>query len=168
MLTEEQLRRYLKTSESLFVERKASLPDKRKLRETLVAFANSLAENQYAVLFIGVEDDGTLLGIQNADKVQKDVTAVAATQCYPPVACEPTVIREGQKEIVAAVVSHSRNRPHFTGHAYIRRGSENVNVTKDLYEDMIASRNTKAGKLLAEKGKLVSVELTRSEVPFRQ
>jgi hypothetical protein len=48
-------------------------------------------------------------------------------------------------------------KPHFTGAAYIRDGSQSVEATPELYENLIASRHTKAAELLRYKGKIVTV-----------
>ena len=50
-----------KPSEDNFVERKPQSVKAHELRQTLVAFSNTLEERQTAVLFIGVDDNGITL-----------------------------------------------------------------------------------------------------------
>jgi hypothetical protein len=112
------------------------------------------------VIFIGIADNGRRIGVDDADGIQREIRRVAENECYPPVRCEPVVIQNSGVEIVAIIIPPSTNRPHFSGHAYVRRGSESVNASIELFDEMVASRNDKARKLLAQKGKLISARFT--------
>jgi hypothetical protein len=93
MLPESELTRLLNNSESHWVERKPPTVNGAEIRNTLVAFANSVSEGQHAVLFIGVSNDGKPQAVTNTDKLQKTVTQIAEHDCYPPVKCSPTALR---------------------------------------------------------------------------
>jgi hypothetical protein len=54
-------------------------------------------------------------------------------------------------EIVAVVVPFSTNRPHFAGHAFVRQGSESVEASREIFNELIASQNDKAQRILSEK-----------------
>lgn len=155
MLTEADLITRLKGSEGSFMERKQSLKSK-EVKEALVAFANSLPENQEAVLFIGVAPDGKSVGVPKADECQKEISKLAKESCYPPVPCTPTVLQYEGVEVVAAVVQHSKQRPHFVGHAFIRVGSETKKASPEMMEQLIASRSEKSRRILREKMQLVT------------
>jgi hypothetical protein len=165
MLSEAQILALVDGSESRLVERKISMPNGGAVRRTLVAFANSVAESEHAVLFIGIGDGGVKNGVHDPDKVQRDVRRIAENDCYPPVHCEPCLVKVSGVEIVAIVVPFSTNRPHFAGHAYVRRGSESVKASKEVFEEMILSRNDKVRKILAERGKPISVQFTGNKKP---
>ena len=60
------------------------------------------------------------------------------------------------KNDVAVLIEASPERPHFAGPAFVRRGSESVAASKEVYEELIASRNTIAGKLLRNKDQLIT------------
>lgn len=140
--------------EDNFVERKQSVFSNDEIRKTVVSFANSLFEGQTAVLFIGIADDGKVTGIAAADaeKIQKKVRRVCEEDCYPPIAIRAAdaIIIDG-KHVVAFEFGASSNRPHFAGHAYLRVGAESVKASASKLDELIASRNTKAGRLLAAK-----------------
>ncbi len=58
----------LRQPEDNFTERKSEgAASRAELRKTLVAFANSVPEGRTAVLYIGVDDDGTPMGVSNPD-----------------------------------------------------------------------------------------------------
>jgi hypothetical protein len=68
-------------------------------------------------------------------------------------------VRESGVDVVAVVVETSEQRPHFTGHAYIRRGSETVKASPELFDELVATRIDKVRRILQEKGKIVTVEI---------
>lgn len=165
MLTEADIRGKLLSAEDHFVERKREGANAAEIRKTLVAFANSLPEGQHALLFLGVGDRGEIAGVADTDSLQRTVRNTAENDCYPPVKCTCVVLREDGLPVVAVVVESSKERPHFTGPAYVRRGSESVKASPALYEDLIASRNDKARRIIAEKGKGISVKWKNAGIP---
>jgi hypothetical protein len=166
MLSISELTRLLKSPESPWVERKPTGVSVEKIRNTLVAFANSVSEEQHAVLFIGVSDDGKLQGVNNADQKQRDVREIAEQRCYPPVKCEPISFRVDGVDLVAVVVGPSTNRPHFSGHAYIRVGSETKKASPEQFEELITCRNDKIRRLLQEKDKIATIFWDGKEAPY--
>jgi Schlafen, AlbA_2 len=158
MLNETQLLELLKSSETHWIERKQSF-NRSEVKEAIVAFANAVPENQHAVLFIGIGDDGKFNHIENANKTQIRISAIAENECFPSVHCTPTIVRQGEKEIIAVVIEFSKDRPHFAGLPYVRVGSKTIKDRQKLQvllDDLIAGRNDKARRILREKGKLVS------------
>src|SRR5687768_10287308 len=112
--------------EDNLTERKLEGAKSSELRRTLVAFANSAADDRPAVLFIGVQNNGTIVGVSNPDAIQKSLRKLAEHDCYPPISIRSEVITSGTRHVVAVEVPLSSKRPHFAGGAYIRRGSESV------------------------------------------
>ena len=155
-MTDEALLKRLKDQEDGFTERKLEGAGSSKFRETLVAFANSVPENLTAILFVGVSDDGRVEGVTNPDSLQRTLRNIAEKDCYPPVKYQSQVLPAEGKNVLAVVVEASPNRPHFSGPSFVRVGSESVRASDEVYEELIASRNTKAGKILRNKDKLVT------------
>ena len=145
----------LAQSEDPWVERKQSF-DEREVRKTVVGFANSMGEGQTAVMFIGAHNKGQHKGVPDADDIQKKITG-ALERCYPQITyqtCVLTVKIEDKKlEIVAILIPFSQNRPHFTGPAYVRRGSETIPASQEVFLELIASQNDKARRILQFKEK---------------
>ena len=174
MSHKEELLTRLADKEDNFVERKLEGYGARDFRKTIVAFANSVPENRKAVLFVGVRDDGTVQGVTDADSLQKKLGRIWDKDCYPPKLgriwdkdCYPpirphpvcTCLRVSDKDIVAVEVTASKNRPHFSGPAYIRRASENVPASEELFRDMLTSHCDKAAAIVKLKHSMVTVEL---------
>jgi hypothetical protein len=148
----------LRDPEDRFVERKPERAGKSDFKRTLVAFANSVPANRTGVLFVGVGDRGEIQGVENPDRVQKDLRHLAENDCYPPIYIDTEALVVDGKVVVAAVVGSSPDRPHFAGHAYIRRGSESVSASKRLFDELILSREDKRRVLLEWRGTTCTVQ----------
>lgn len=159
MMTDAELRQRLADHEDQLVERKSEGVKRDELRQTLSAFANSLKPAQLGILFIGVADkDGAITGVGDPDGVQKRVRE-AAEGCFPPIrSFEAHALGIDAKTVVAVVISESDERPHFTGAAYVRVGSESVSASAAQFEKLVASRNDKAGVILRMANGLITVE----------
>jgi Putative DNA-binding domain len=146
-----------RSPEDNFVERKSSSVKAQELRQTLVAFSNSLPDPDTAVLFIGVDDKtGAILGVDDAEKVQMRV-GDAGEDCYPAIRPTMSVLELDGKRVVAVEVAPSKEKPHFAGPAYIRSGSRSLKASDSLYRDLLTSHCGKAGELLRCKNKFVTI-----------
>jgi hypothetical protein len=59
-------------------------------------------------------------------------------------------------------VPGSAQRPHFTGPAYVRIGSQTIEASPQQFERLIAERNSKCYRILQYQGELVRVERLQS------
>jgi hypothetical protein len=137
-------------------ERKQGLQSNDEIRKAVVSFANSVPEGSTAVLFIGVANDGAVTGIaaDQVEKIQQRVRRICEEDCFPAIAIHlACVLSIEGKHVIAFEFAPSQNRPHFTGHAYIRVGSESVKASASKLDVLIASKNTTAARLLDVKAK---------------
>lgn len=147
----------LRDAEDGFTERKTEgAANASELRKTLVAFANAVPEGKTAILFVGVNNEGTPTGIGNIDSLQKTLRQVAEKECYPPIKYQTKAFESDGKMVLAVLVEASKERPHFSGPAFFRVGSESVIASPRVYEELIASRNTKAGKIIRNRDQVIS------------
>lgn len=157
------LNRLRQTKEDSFTERKTEANGAKDWRPAIVAFANSVPEGQTAVLYVGVADDGEVVGVADHDLMQKTLNKICKHDCYPPITSYdlhalPAGVDQ-EKWVIAVEVHASKDRPHFAGLPYVRKGSETVPASRDLFDDLIASRNDKARAILRSKRSMVTVEL---------
>lgn len=163
----QELRNRIRAPEDGFVERKLQGAGRSVWRRAIVAFANSVPENQTGVLYIGVRDSGEIAGVQDPDALQKTITEICTNDCYPPVTSYTCAVLAMPDDnlggspvtIVAVEVSLSKDRPHFSGPAYVRKGSQTVIASREMFEDLIASRHDKARVILGWKHRIITVEL---------
>lgn len=137
------------------------MPKSSEIRATLCAFANSTLPGQFAVLFLGIEDDGTICGLgdANLDALQREIVRIGKEECYPEVRPIPQVVAFEGKTVLAVIVECSKERPHFTGQAFVRRGPSNVKASKEKFDELVLERIDRVARLLREKnnGRVVRV-----------
>jgi predicted HTH transcriptional regulator len=137
----------LRSHEDALVERKPESLSGSEIMAAVVAFANSVRPDMTGVIFFGVADDGSVMGVSNSDSLLKTLRKQLHQGCYPKIKYEAHVLEVDGKSIVAVEVPSSAERPHFAGGAYVREGSESVLASPVQYERLIASRHTVAGVL---------------------
>lgn len=157
-----QLRQRLAQSEDPWTERKPAIKpsdEGRDLRRTLVAFANSVREGEFAVLFVGAANDGRHPGVADADELQRKIDGIARQRCFPPIEHKPVVFTapglESEVTIVAVLIPASPHRPHFAGHAYVRRGSQTVESSAAMLNELIAGRTDPGRTLQTFRGRVL-------------
>ncbi len=156
-MANEDLMNRLGNAEDNFVERKPGNLNRDDIRKTVVAFANSVPDGRTGVLFIGIRNDGRIEGVPNPDKLQKTVREVCEQDCYPPIKFSAEVLKTPEGLVLAIVVPSSVNKPHFAGPAYVRRGSESIAASLEVFDELVHSRNSKCAAVLKLKGQVISV-----------
>ncbi len=149
----------LRDFEDQFTERKLEGAGSPAFKKALVAFANSLPPNRTGVLFVGMADNGTVSGVADPDKLQRTLRNLAETECYPPIYIDLEVLTPSEGTVIAAIVHYSERRPHFAGPAYVRRGSESIAATEEIYRDLLLSQDDKRRFLLDNRDAMWTVEL---------
>jgi hypothetical protein len=157
-MTNDELLERLRDQEDNFVERKSDGLSPAEIRKAASAFANTV-EDRSAILFIGVHDKtGDLLGVRDTDQMQKKVRAACQEDCYPPIAYTSHVLTCDGKSIVAVVIPPSSSKPHFTGPAFVRVGSDSLKASQEQLNELVLNRVDKCREILRYKGKgLISV-----------
>jgi predicted HTH transcriptional regulator len=91
-------------------KRKVSTPE--KIARALIAFANTKGGH---ILF-GVDDDGSIVGVES-EKSEVDLITQAATEfCLPEITPEIDIVAFDGKDVIVAYVEESGDKPHyFTG-----------------------------------------------------
>lgn len=157
-MTKDQLLPLLGNHEDNFVERKSEGVTAGELGQTVCAFANSVPEGRAGVLFVGIHDKtGEVVGVTNTDQLQKRVREAAQGDCFPPITYTSEVLTVDGKAIIAVIVPHSATKPHFSGPAFVRVGSESPKASPQQYEELILSRNDKAREILRHKNDVFTV-----------
>lgn len=154
MLARKELLDRLVDHEDSFVERK---PEGEDLKRTIVAFANSVPLGREAVIYVGIGNDGKVLGVNNTDSLQKKIHKFCRDQAYPPIQFTTEILRIENKPILAVVIPPSPVKPHFAAPGYIRRGSESIVASPELFNELITSRTAKAAELLRYMHQVVTV-----------
>ncbi len=163
-LNEADLLARMRNFEDHLVGRKTA-KDAKDWKKTAVAFANSAPVGLPAVLYIGVRDNGEIETPQpDLDEIQKRFNQ-RMQRVYPRVFYVPKIIRgENGLQALAVIIPGSELRPHFAGLSYVRRGSESIEASEEQFAELIAQRDSKAARILAWKGKNITV-INRAAIP---
>ncbi len=68
--------------------------------------------------------------------------------CYPAIKITSVSLTVEGKDILAVEVPYSTKRPHFSGPAYIRVGSESKEASQEIYEELLTGHCGLAGQLI--------------------
>ena len=137
------------------------------IKKTLVAFANTDGGN----LYIGIDDDGNAVEVNNIDGVMLQVSNVIRDAIKPDLAtfCDITVETVQDKKVVKITVNRGTARPYYLSAkgirpegVYVRQGASSVPASESAILSMI--RET-AGDIYEEARSLIQ-ELTFNEADF--
>jgi schlafen family protein len=152
--------------EDNLLERKGE-SDLRDLLRTVVAFANSVKPDHVATVLIGEMDDGSVQGVTNPDEIQKTVRK-ECEKVYPAILWRSQVYEKEGKCCVRTEIEFSGNTPHFAGPAWVRRGSETVRASEEVFQRLVEIRSDKVRELAKWEGKNVLVEGDMGSVEFSE
>lgn len=130
----------INATESETIEFKESLGLKEKAGEDLAAFANKSG----GIIYFGIKDNGTIIGIQNiSEKTLRELSQVFTDNTEPKI--YPDIIAEivDGKNIVKVIVKRSASPHHtFKSIPYIRVGSSSKKMSQSEYQSrLLAHRN---------------------------
>jgi predicted HTH transcriptional regulator len=124
-MTIEEVRRYVANGEGQYVEFKLRVPEPSRFAKEVVAFANSNGGR----VFIGVDDDGTIVGVKDSAEEEFALTEALNLYCRPLMRwSSERVPVSSKRDIIVVKVPKSLNKPHYivvntedgSGPAYVR------------------------------------------------
>ncbi len=103
-----ELKALISEGENFKIEFKRQFSSIGKIAKELIAFANTKG----GMILFGVDDDGTIYGVES-EKSEIDLIYEAAREyCEPPIDPIVQVIELNRKDVVVAIVEESRTKPH--------------------------------------------------------
>jgi predicted HTH transcriptional regulator len=135
----EQLNNLIFEGEGLTVEFKRKVSSPEKIARAIIAFANTHG----GVLIFGIDDDGSVVGV-DSEKEEIDLIFQAARQhCYPPIEPKIEIFELNGKDVIVATIEQSQDKPHRlvssngdAGKVFIRLGSQNVVASEEMIKLM--------------------------------
>jgi hypothetical protein len=141
--------------EDALLERKLEA-DQKDFLKTFVAFANSVRPGHAAVVLIGEKNDGSVQGVSNPDEMQMKVRR-ECEKIYPDIVWRSTAYVKDGKPCVRVEIEYSGDTPHFGGKAWIRRNSESIQASDEMFQRLIDLRSSAVRELAMWVGKEVFV-----------
>jgi len=104
--------RLIEQGEGFEIEFKRKVTTPEKIARALVAFANTKGGH---ILF-GVDDDGSIVGVESEKSEMDLIRQAAADFCLPEIHPEIDIVAFDGKDVIVAYVEESPDKPHyFTG-----------------------------------------------------
>ena len=113
-----------------------------EIRKEVVAFANT----QGGTVYVGVADDGQVVGLESADKVELQIVNTIRDAIKPDITMftECVIERVSGHSIIKVSVQRGTNRPYYLADkglrpsgVYVRQGSASVPASLDAIRQMI-------------------------------
>lgn len=126
--------------ESEIIELKSMVVD--DIKKEIIAFANSSGGK----LYIGVSDDGTVVGVVNADETIQQVTNMVRDSIKPDITMflHYSTMEADGKQVVAIDVQRGTNKPYYLAKkglrpegVYVRQGTSSVPASDSAIRRMI-------------------------------
>jgi ATP-dependent DNA helicase RecG len=136
MNDEQLIKKLIKQGEGEQLEFKEAVR-KEDIAKTLCSFLNSNG----GIVLIGVQADGKIIGVQDAEKQEEELKKYLFTSIIPeaPVTVSKEVV--GNKNILLAKVWNGSKPPYvFSGTIYFRKGGNTAKATPNDISELIAER----------------------------
>ncbi len=147
-MTKEELHKIIKQGEGYFTEFKRNVNS--DLKREMVSFANASGGK----IFIGVEDDGSISGIEISNELLSKVQA-AANDCDPPITISTQKIGEN---VLLINVKEGQTKPYrSTNGFYMRNGA---NAQKMRTDDIL--------EFIEQEGRIRFDEQVRKDVDYKK
>jgi len=129
----EDLRKLITQPQSEVLEFKSRVPNAKHLAAIISAFANTNGGR----LIVGVQDDGSIVGLDDVDRVRLEVEQ-ALKAISPPIQVETEIVSIDGKSVLVVTVPKGNQSPYLAaGRAFQRLGTRIIPITSQLlYADI--------------------------------
>lgn len=134
-LSARRLNEIIELGETDTVEFKRRFSDFEKIAKEIIAFANTRG----GLLLIGVDDDGTIVGVDSEKHEIELINTTAEFYCDPAVNVDIEVVEVEELDVVVVSVSESDAKPHFL----VPNGGNNKNNGNSQHAPGKGDRNRK-------------------------
>lgn len=149
-MNRKKLQAILESGENLNVEFKQRFSSYEKIAKELIAFANTRG----GYLIAGIEDDGTIRGVESEKSEAGLIKETALQYCEPPIELDFYYIEFDGREVVVAQVSESDKKPHRLqdykkeidlndAMVYVRVNDKSIAASKEMIKILQADNGRK-------------------------
>ena len=110
--------------------------------KSIIAFANTAG----GIILIGVDDDGTIIGVQNPSKMQEQLANSISNRVKPQLIPDISVIDADNKSVIALQIEHAHGPFYLSDKGleksvYIRVGNSNHLASPEVTEELKRASN---------------------------
>ncbi len=121
--------------EGPYLEFKRKVPEEERIAKEVIAFANTRGGR----VLVGVDDDGSLVGVKDAGEEEYALLSALRNRCRPEVAIRTERVPLSKKrDVIVVHIPESQEKPHFlttrdqeTSTAYVRVEDKSVEATRE-------------------------------------
>jgi predicted HTH transcriptional regulator len=143
-----KLKEVIAGGESLTIEFKQRFSTYNKIAKEIIAFANTKG----GMLFFGVDDDGSIYGVESEKEVAELLKETIEDYCEPQISYKLKFVELFGREIVIAEIPTSDLKPHRiqdyerelnlnSAEVYVRVNDKSVPASKELIKILQAENN---------------------------
>ena len=157
--------------ESETVELKEIVTD--NIKKEIIAFANC----DGGKLYVGVKDDGTVIGVDNPDSVSLQISNMVRDTIKPDITMfmHYETIKINNKEIVAIDIQRGTDRPYYLTKkgirpegVYVRQGYSTVPATDSAIRRMIKETDGDCFETMRSLNQNLTFEIAKNEFDLRK
>lgn len=138
-MTLRELTQLVALGEGAHLEFKRKVPRPERIAKEVIAFANTRGGH----LLLGVDDDGSVVGVRDAAEEEFSFRQALDAHCHPPVdfAFERIPVKH-RRDVLRIYVPPSKQRPHYLVHnehervAYVRVDDMSVEASREVLQLM--------------------------------
>lgn len=157
-MTIREIQALVSKGEGNTLEFKHKVEHPEKIVREIVAFANSQGGN----LLIGVDDDGTISGLKDAEEEAYALESAIQKHCKPPVPLASEIVPISKKRsVIHYSILPSQRKPHAvkkdeSTKVYVRARDRSIQASKEMREILRRQRNPRDTRFtFGEKEKLL-------------
>ena len=120
-MTTDEIDRIVQSGETMYAEFKSAAARPESLATAFISFLNTAG----GVLWLGIEDDGTVTGVADVDGARQRVDQVLANNIEPRAAAFIEQVEVEGKALLKITLPRGLDRPYFTqrGQCYVRQNA---------------------------------------------
>ena len=142
-MTLRELEQLVDLGEGLSLEFKRRVPRPERIAKEIVALANTNGGR----IVLGVDDDGTITGVDDAAEEEFLLREATEAHCSPPVSYNTErVVVADRRDVIVVTIPESQTKPHFvvpaasgsngTDPAYVRVEERSVEASDETVQSM--------------------------------
>lgn len=141
----------IEEGEGFDVEFKRKVSSPKKIAKTLSSFANTKG----GIILFGVDDDGTIVGVESEKSEQDLIKESAEFYCEPPLYIGIKFVPHNNKDVIVVTVDESDDKPHYvidddgTQKVFIRVNDNTVLASKEVIKVLRDGHPNKSGLLVS-------------------
>ncbi|HCR49452.1 MAG TPA: ATP-binding protein, partial [Bacteroidetes bacterium] len=109
-MTVQALQRLIQIGEGLHIEFKKKIPEPERIAKEIIALANTKGGK----ILVGIEDDGTVCGVRDADEETFALKQAMVRHISPEVEHDIEVVPVSRKkDVLVLSIPNSHKKPHF-------------------------------------------------------